>query len=298
MASVAASIDDLNDNLPEFLADCGREFVPVAERAPAPVIAPLVHVEPCKACRGTGKFRSWSGRTVGDCFKCKGKGKLSFKTAPEVRAASQAKAASKREADRIALRDAIEQWKRDHPVEWQWMFKAAQREFEFAEAMVEALCKWGTLTDRQLAVVRNCVIKAEEAKERRAQMAAAAPVIDIAAIEIAFNNAKSKGIKSPKLRLDSFKFAPAKAHSANAGAIYVTEGETYLGKVVAGKFQRVRACDDATETRILAVAADPKQAAIAYGRRFGSCSVCGRELTRHASIDAGIGPICAEKYGW
>lgn len=30
----------------------------------------------------------------------------------------------------------------------------------------------------------------------------------------------------------------------------------------------------------------------------GVCCICGRELTNHASIDAGIGPICADKYGW
>lgn len=33
------------------------------------------------------------------------------------------------------------------------------------------------------------------------------------------------------------------------------------------------------------------------GKRVGSCCVCGRMLTKKASIDAGIGPICADKVG-
>jgi hypothetical protein len=37
---------------------------------------------------------------------------------------------------------------------------------------------------------------------------------------------------------------------------------------------------------------------VAYGKRTGACSCCGRELTNGESIDRGIGPICAEKYGW
>jgi len=34
----------------------------------------------------------------------------------------------------------------------------------------------------------------------------------------------------------------------------------------------------------------------AYGRKTGSCYMCGRELTKQESIDAGIGPICAGKF--
>lgn len=33
-----------------------------------------------------------------------------------------------------------------------------------------------------------------------------------------------------------------------------------------------------------------------YGRRTGTCCSCGRRLTNPASINAGIGPICAEGF--
>jgi hypothetical protein len=33
-----------------------------------------------------------------------------------------------------------------------------------------------------------------------------------------------------------------------------------------------------------------------YGRLYGTCCRCGRTLTDEGSIEAGIGPICAEKF--
>jgi hypothetical protein len=52
-------------------------------------------------------------------------------------------------------------------------------------------------------------------------------------------------------------------------------------------------------TRIIAAAiADPAAAAKAYGLRTGECCICGRTLTNRVSIDAGIGPICAGRWGF
>lgn len=33
-----------------------------------------------------------------------------------------------------------------------------------------------------------------------------------------------------------------------------------------------------------------------FGALYGTCCVCGRTLTKESSIEAGIGPICAEKF--
>jgi hypothetical protein len=122
--------------------------------------------------------------------------------------------------------------------------------------------------------------------------------VDITPIIEAFERARGNGVRSPKLRLDTFVFSRAPDHGANAGAVYVKEGETYLGKIAAGRFQTSRECDKETEARVLAVAADPATAATAYGRRYGRCSICGRELTRNESIDRAMGPICAVRFGW
>jgi hypothetical protein len=60
-------------------------------------------------------------------------------------------------------------------------------------------------------------------------------------------------------------------------------GELYRGKI---------------EDALRAIAADPKAAAIAYGKLTGHCCLCNRTLEAEGSVEAGIGPICAGKVGW
>lgn len=155
----------------------------------------------------------------------------------------------------------------------------------FALSLAESLNKYGSLTDGQVRAVRN-----------RSTAASAAPVISVGRIEEAFANARAAGLKRLKMHLDTFQFKPAGASSANAGGLYVTEGDAYLGKVLGGKFLRAAVCTDAQQERILAAASDPAAAAKAYGQRTGRCSICGRELTAEESIERFVGPICASKY--
>lgn len=124
--------------------------------------------------------------------------------------------------------------------------------------------------------------------------------IDVSAISTAFAAAMANKVKTPKLRLDIFTFSRAPDTGKNAGSIYVkvaANGE-YLGKVTGGKFMPTLACDDGTSARVVAVAADPYNAAVAYGVKMSACSVCGLTLTNPTSIELGIGPICRAKYGW
>jgi len=124
------------------------------------------------------------------------------------------------------------------------------------------------------------------------------PAIDVSKIEIAFATAHKNGVKTPKLRLGAFMFSRAPDHGKNAGSVYVKQGSEYLGKVTAGKFLATRGCGDDRQAQVIEAAANPDAAAKAYGFRTGSCSCCGRELTNAESIRLGIGPICAEKYGF
>lgn len=257
------------------------------------------YTEKCEACRGSGTWRSHSGMTVGQCFKCKGKGTLTFKTSPEARAAArnanERKAAQKAES----LRANAVLWKEANAADWAWI-EAKRGSFDFAAAMSEALTSYGTLTEKQQATVTRLRLRDEERKVEAVARAANAPVVSVAKIEEAFDHARGKGIKSPKLRLAGYKFSCAPAHGANAGALYVVrvEDDQYLGKIKDGRFNQVRECTPADAEAIIRVCSDPHAEAIAYGKRTGNCCVCGRELTNHASIDLGIGPICAEKFGW
>lgn len=259
-------------------------------------------MEPCRKCHGSGRFTSFSGRTVGPCYACKGQGQLSYKTSADDRAQNRAKAAERKARGAAAY---LEDFAAKHPAEWSWI-EGSRGSFEFAQSMHDAIAKFGDLTERQLAACANAAAKLAQRKaEREAQRTAAvaaAPVIDMTKIEAAFGNALASGLKAPKLRIGSLVISPAKATSTNAGALYIKsrgsyENSTYFGKILGGKFIKSRDCDAATEALILKTAEDPLAAAIAYGRETGTCSCCGAELTNKISIELGIGPICRGRWG-
>ena len=273
------SILDMIDDVPSLIGD---------------VATTVLFKENCKKCNGSGKFVGYTGFTLGDCFSCKGAGFHEFKTSPQYRLKARTSTAARKERQATATIDAFAA---QYAAEHAWMIKTAPR-FEFAQSMLDAVVKFGSLTEKQLAAVQKCVAKDAERNVERAARVEAAPQIDISKIEVSFAKAMESGIKRPKLRLADFKFSPAPVTGNNAGAIYVKAGETYLGKIAGGKLFKSRECDASTEASILVAAADPEAAAIAYGRRFGQCAICARELSNQESIDRGIGPICADKFGW
>ena len=306
--------DDLNDDLDNIFGGPVNDVADASafamsalsnathDRAPAKKAAQTFE-EKCPSCKGSGRFYSYTGRLVGSCFKCKGSGKLVFRTSPETRAKAAESRNAKADRERIELQARKDAWVCDNADAFAWM-RAKAESFEFAQSMLDAFNCYGSLTEKQLAAVLRCVARdierAEARKVEAAERAANAPVCDVSAITTTFAHAKAKGIKRPKMRLAGYKFSEAPATGRNAGALYVVRvsDDQYMGKVQDGKFSRVRECSVAEEAEIVAVSSDPHNAAIAYGRRTGECCICGRELTSHASIEAGIGPICAEKFGW
>jgi len=274
----------------------------------APAKAATVEVayfeQACPKCNGTGRYTfGYINVRSGECFACKGKGKMTFKTSPATRLkakmASQKRAVAKVEAQA----NKAQEWKVANPAEAAWM-EASAGNFEFARSMLDALNKYGHLTEKQMETVQRLTVQSAERQAARAVEQAAravsAPVVTVQAIEVAFNNAKEAGVKYPKLRLDTFVFSPAGENSKKAGAIYIKNKEdgVYLGKVAGGRLFTSRDCTTEAAERIVAVSSDPKQAAVAYGMKFGACSICGRALTDSDSIARGIGPICAENYGF
>ena len=293
--------DDFGDSLDDMISGAAaaiRSGKPLAVTPPASY-KPAAHVETCPACRGTGKFRSYTGRLVGECFKCKGKGSRTFKASAEQRGRNRANAQARKAAK---AEEAIEAFKAAHPAIWSWM---DGNTFEFAVAMREAVAKWGDLTEKQLAACYNCVAKLEAAKARRQEARAAsekaASAVSAAGVDRlkeAFDRAAASRLRSPRITIGGVVISPAPAHGKNPGALYVKDGETYLGKVAGGRFFASRECTPETETKVLAFVADPRAAAEAYGQETGTCCICNATLTNKESIARGIGPICAEKFGW
>lgn len=216
----------------------------------------------------------------------------------------QAKARKERAAAKLA--DVAAAWKAEHAAEFAYMQQRAAKGNGFYAYLLRSVDQYGSIFDSRLASVRADM---QRDAERPAPVArpqpAPAPVVNLEPVEAAFAKAREAGIKWPKLRMGGFVFSPAGANSANPGAVYIKtrtaageEAGLYLGKVLGGKLFKSRDCDAAAEAEILEIAKDPKAAAVAYGKKFGRCSVCNRELTDDASVEAGIGPVCASKYGF
>lgn len=200
-------------------------------------------------------------------------------------------------------------WVEAHAAEVAWLEKKQAR-MGFAASVLDALHRYGSLTERQLATVQRLMGEDKQREEqfaaKRAQEDRDAQACDVGAIAAAFERAKAAQIKRPRLRLGDFVFSLAPANGANAGAVYVKtrpakgsgEEGTYLGKVMGGRFLPMPTCSPEQRQQVVQLASDPDTAAKAYGKRFGECSVCGQTLENGVSIDRGIGPICAQKYGF
>ena len=139
----------------------------------------------------------------------------------------------------------------------------------------------------------------------------------------AITSAQMKGLKRIKLRFQDFIIKPSKI----AGRVYVlnphniVEGNygpqpEYMGWIEATRtnirpeavypnwVNSSKVYDEDVKFRgedvieaLQAVAQDVTGAAKLYGQETGNCGCCGRELTVRESIERGIGPICAERFG-
>lgn len=148
-------------------------------------------------------------------------------------------------------------------------------------------------TGRELGPCYTC--KGAGKLRTRAAIEAAGVLVNDDALRATFDKLLASGLKRVKLRMSGFAVKPAKATGKHPGSLYVTEGETYLGRVAGGKFLRMDCCSQETADKVAALIADPMAAIKATGQEVGSCAICGLELTDPESLERGVGPICAER---
>lgn len=258
----------------------------------------------CESCGGTGFWRGGKNRHGNSkCNTCHGKGFLV--TSPEARAkardyarkSKQSKIAAAQEANLAHGDGFLHQW-----------LKEVSSWNNFAASLIEQHNEGKTWSDKQVEACRNMYRKWKERniadQEAKAKREAAAPVVDLARIRAMFDTVMSHGYKRPMYRADGLRIKPGKG-----GALYVlNENRTeyghfgeqpgYEGKITEdNKFFSVKKADPETAVKLTAIAKDPLGAAVRYGRATGRCACCGRELTKHESIERGVGPICAERWG-
>ena len=295
--------DDLSDMLGGDAAPAPRalptDAASVRIREATPVFA-----EQCPKCRGTGRFMSYSGRPLGQCFTCKGAGKRTFKTAPEVRARAQQRT-QQAKVEAITSKAAEIEWLRAT------LLRADRLPEGYAKMLQdfnEKLSNGYTLTDGQLAVIAKGMARsaqwAAEREQKQVERVAAAPTIDVSKLVAAFEF-RAKAAKKAILRFNGVTLSLkndgvtiyVKSTDRKVDGMYGPTGE-YLGKIVEGRFIATRACTPADTEALKVAAADPLVAAVAYGRTTSSCSCCGLTLTNAVSIELGIGPICRSKWGF
>lgn len=245
---------------------------------------------PCPECAGSGRYQGARvHQQKAHCFACRGKGY--FLTDPRKLRANRAKRAQKKLDDYAAFADANADVIREISAAAEWS--------DFASSLSNQLAERKPWTENQLAAAQRMAAKlvakreARQAEDRKGEVA-----VDLSPIRAMFDAAQGSGYKRPAYRAEGLKLTLAPAHGRNAGALYVVrlEDDAYLGKIEGATFKPTRDGRDAAPA-LHAIAADPKGSAVRYGQRTGTCSCCGRELTNHASIELGIGPICAQKWG-
>lgn len=176
-----------------------------------------------------------------------------------------------------------------------WLHFHNLRDNAFAGSLINAVQNYGRLTPNQLAAVERNIARDME----RAKSASQAPAVSQDKLMLAFDTAKANKLTRLKIRFDGFFCYPAPATSQNAGAVYVkSDAREYLGKVQNGRFVKSFDCSAEIAEKVWRVLADPLAEAIAYGKQTGNCAICGRFLENKESVDRGIGPICAAKYGF
>lgn len=280
-----------------------------AEDAPREQFDPAKHADPmrprvqetCGDCRGSGVFYTYSGRSLGACRRCKGAGVLEFARNAEQRA----KARIQRE--QRANRKVEENWQAfaaEYPEPAAWIL-AKEGTFGFALSMHRAVQKYGYLTSGQASAVQRCMAQDEQRDRERAEREAARSA-SAAAGPAASQVQADPGLRLPKLfdimqRHARFYAGELRISRQNGASLcWLRWGDLTVGKIEDARVRWFRAGSASVRERATAILvefeADPLAAAVKYGKESGRCCSCGRDLTDPASIDAGIGPICASKF--
>lgn len=250
----------------------------------------------CQRCSGSGLWRGHSRSFT--CKGCNGTGKVTAGRADaqkgQMTAARNLEAFREEHADLLTALQRISSW---HNI------AASYHNQVYGENRM--------LSDRQLEVAHDIVAKvaARRAAKRKEERVASGAVaksgsVGVERINALFETAMASGLKKPFFRTEHLNIKPAKK---DAGILYVLDRRVpdrdggklggYVGKIVSGRFEARREAQPDTLDLLIGLASDPLKAATDYGRATGVCGCCGRELTDPASVKAGIGPVCATKWG-
>lgn len=279
--------DDPFADLPHYLPAATAEKIGADGKPTRPTF-------PCVECAGSGKWRGGRNQNgESKCFACGGRGYF-FKSYADRMKNRDARKASKIKTAQAAFDEA------NHGL--MIGLRSAAEWNQFAASLVDQFNRRGDLSEKQVAAARKMLAKVAETRAARAAALESKSVtVDLSAIRTMFATATGNGLKRPTYRAESLVVSRAPDTGRNAGSLYVKSdnGGEYLGKIDANNvFRPTREANDSVAEALLRIASAPAEAAVRYGRLTGRCSCCGRELTDPVSVENGIGPICASKFGF
>ncbi len=178
------------------------------------------------------------------------------------------------------------EWIKNNEAEHAWLVAETAVGNEFASSLLNGqygLMKRGSLSENQVAAVRKNLDKAKDF-----------PVsdLDISGLKGYF------AVPDGDTRLKLCIRHKGKQSRLN-GWIFVDDGAAYGSRQTYGKqapeagSKYVGQVQDALRE----ILKNPLEAQVAYGKLTGTCGHCGKILEDPKSVAAGIGPICAAKYG-
>ena len=175
----------------------------------------------------------------------------------------------------------------------------AGRTNDFGTALVANFERYGRWSDKQQYWANKLATEATAPAGQPATINVA-PLFDMMATAQA-------ALKRPSIRLQAtdgsvWAVRPAGATSANAGQLYLYNGETkaYAGKISPQgelRCSREVANPGQVTEAVTGFCKDPQGAAKAYGFSTKTCCFCAKALSDAFSVENGYGPICAKRFG-
>lgn len=288
----------------------------------------VLFVEDCPKCRGTGNWRPGY-----KCFKCKGKGKLEFKTSASQRAQSKRSRVKRASAKAVEARSDWDSYLKTRPAIAEWLENASSG---FSASLIASGTKYGSLTEGQERAVLSCVASDQDGLETFTNETPEAAMAWLVAnkdesefadslykagirygkltdgqLNAVMNNVSKEGDTSKDSELDlspllkGFYSVPdgdtrlkvairrPGKNSKWQGHIFVDDGAAYGARKNYGRQAPDGLYRGDIRGALAEILKDPKAAMVAYGKLTGTCGVCGRKLEDEQSVAAGIGPICA-----
>lgn len=257
---------------------------------------------PCQSCGGSGNYRGVRVHQEKEkCFPCGGRG--FFYQSEGDRMKSRA-AAAKRKRSKVEV--AMEIFNEENPGFVEILLEMSGWNAFAADLKAQYNAKGALSVNQVSAVLRmhskalaTRAAKAAEKALKETALKEMGGVVDLSEIHAMFSRASESGLKKPVYRAEGLILTLAKPSSPNFGAIYVKrESGEYIGKVAASEFKPTWDAKPEDKETLLKIAENPSKVAKDYGKLVGRCSCCGKELTNKLSIELGIGPICADKWGF